>query len=46
MVKVEFTTDFAEKKKGDTMELDSMLASQLIHVDKVAKPYKEKKSSK
>lgn len=44
MIKIEFTEDFATKKKGDTFECDGMLASQLIRVDKVAKIYKEKKN--
>ena len=34
---IDFTTDFATKKKGDTAELNSILASQLVHRDKVAK---------
>jgi hypothetical protein len=46
MVKVEFTSDFATMKKGDVAEFDSMLASHLTQIDKVAKLYKEKKSSK
>ena len=45
-----FTKDFATKKAGDTWTCDSMLASQLVRVDKVAdytdvkaeKPKKEK----
>jgi hypothetical protein len=37
MVKVEFTSDFATKKKGDVWECDSLLASQLVQVEKVAK---------
>ena len=41
-VKIEFTEDFANKKKGDTWECNSQLASHLIHNDKVAKVYKEK----
>jgi hypothetical protein len=39
---IEFTVDFAEKKKGDTMVLDPMLASTLVNQDKVAK-YKDVK---
>jgi len=39
MVEVEFTTDFADKKKGDRFKCDSMLASQLVGVDKVAKVF-------
>ena len=34
---VEFTKDFAKKKKGDKGSYDSMLASRLVHKDKVAK---------
>lgn len=36
MKKVEFIKDFANKKKGDTFECDSMLANQLVNSDKVA----------
>jgi len=42
MVKVEFTEDFAGKKKGDVWECDSLLASQLVRIDKVAKYYEPK----
>jgi hypothetical protein len=42
MVTIEFTKKFATKKKGDKMEVDSMLASQLIK-EKVAKIIKVKK---
>jgi len=42
MREVEFLKDFATKKKGDVWECDSQLASQLVHIDKVAK-YKEPK---
>ena len=42
-VLVEFTKDFAGKVKGDKESYDSMLASQLVHNDKVAKYFKEKK---
>ena len=42
MRKVEFTKDFATKMKGDVWECDSQLASQLVHVDKVAKYYEPK----
>ena len=42
MKKIQFTKDFAIKKKGDVWECDSMLAHNLIHKDKVAKIYKEK----
>lgn len=47
MVKVVFTKDFANKKKGDSFECDGMLASQLINVDKVAKKeLKEERNTK
>jgi len=36
MVTVEFLKDFATKKKGDTMELDGMVANELFK-KKVAK---------
>jgi hypothetical protein len=36
-VLIEFTKDFANKKKGDTMELDSMVASTLIRENKAKK---------
>ena len=36
MVTVEFLKEFATKKKGDTMDVDSMLARDLIN-KKVAK---------
>ncbi len=38
-VKVQFTKDFATKKKGDIWECDSQLANRLIHKNKVAKKY-------
>jgi hypothetical protein len=38
---VEFTKDFATKKKGDKQEYNSMLASHLVHKDKVAKYVKK-----
>jgi hypothetical protein len=34
---IEFTTDFATKKKGEKIEVNSMLASNLVHQNKVAK---------
>ena len=37
MLEVEFTEDFATKLKGDKWLCDSLLASHLVHVDKVAK---------
>lgn len=45
MVKVVFTKDYATKQKGDSMEVDSMLARNLINkkVAKVAKVVKKKK---
>jgi hypothetical protein len=46
MLKVEFLEDFATKKKGDVWECDSLLASQLVNVEKVAKYYEEKKAVK
>jgi len=45
-VKIEFTKDFATKKKGDVLEYNSQLASLLINRDKVAKVYKKKSKSK
>lgn len=36
MRKVEFVTDFANKSKGDILLCDSMLASHLVNIDKVA----------
>lgn len=45
MREVEFTKDFATKKKGDKWACDSMLASRLVHIDKVAK-YTKKKVAK
>jgi hypothetical protein len=40
MVKVEFITDFATKRKGEAWSCDSMLANSLIR-RKVVKVYKE-----
>jgi len=42
MVTVVFTTDFANKKKGEVFECNSLLASQLINGDKVAEYFVEK----
>lgn len=42
-VKIEFTKDFANRKKGETWSCDGMLASQLVRVDKVAKFKEEEK---
>ena len=41
-MKVVFLKDYATKKKGDVMELDSLIASGLIK-RKVAKKHKTKK---
>jgi hypothetical protein len=42
MKEIEFTQDFANNKKGDIVKnLDSMLASNLVHVEKVAKYYEK-----
>lgn len=46
MKKVEFTKDFANKKKGDILSCDGMLASQLVRVSKVAKYCKDTKQDK
>ncbi len=46
MIEVEFTEDFATKKKGEKWECDSILASHLVHFDKVAKYTKEVKEVK
>ena len=37
MKKVKFTKKFATKQKGEIIEVDSQLASQLVRVDTVAK---------
>jgi hypothetical protein len=42
MVEIEFTKDFATKKKGDKWACDSMLANRLIN-EKVAKIAKQVK---
>lgn len=42
MKKIEFTEDFANNKKGDIVDnLDSILASNLVHIEKVAKYYEK-----
>lgn len=41
---IKFNKDFATKKKGDVLECDGQLASQLVHIDKVAKYVKETKA--
>jgi len=46
MVKIEFTKDFATKKKGEKLKCDSMLANRLVHKEKVAKYFKEKEDKK
>jgi len=43
---VEFTKDFATKKKGDKGSYDGMLASHLVNIDKVAKYVKDEKPKK
>jgi hypothetical protein len=43
MVTIVFTKDFATKKKGDEWTCDSLLASHLIRIDKVAKLKTSKK---
>lgn len=45
MKEVEFTKDFATKKKGETLTVHPLLASRLINVRKVAK-YVTKKATK
>lgn len=37
MPNIEFIKDFATRKKGDILEFDNQLCSQLVHTDKVAK---------
>lgn len=46
MREVEFTKDFATKKKGEREFYDSTLASHLVNIDKVAKYPKPKKEAK
>ncbi len=41
MKKIQFTKDFATRKKGFIWECDSMLAAQLVNIDKVAKYVKK-----
>ena len=45
MKEIIFTVDFATKKKGDKWVCDSMLANQLVHLDKVAQ-YADAKADK
>lgn len=42
MITIQFTEDFATKKKGDIWTCDGQLAAHLIGVDKVAVKYEEK----
>ena len=42
-VLVEFTKDYANKKKGDREQYDAAFASSLIRQRKVAKQVKERK---
>ena len=46
MIVIEFTKDFATKKKGDIWECDGMLASELINKHKVAKKRVRKPAKK
>jgi hypothetical protein len=41
MKRIEFTKDFANSKKGDVISLDSILASNLVNIEKVAKYWTE-----
>lgn len=41
-----FTKDFADKLKSEEFTCDSMLASHLVNIDKVAKYKTKKKVSK
>lgn len=43
MVKIEFTKDFANRKKGDVMEINTAISSRMINVLKVAKYFEERK---
>jgi len=45
-VEIIFTSDFADKKKGDKMKCNGMLASQLINGDKVAELADEAENKK
>lgn len=42
-VLIEFTEDYATRKKGEKIEVDSLLASDLVRSEKVAKYVKTKK---
>lgn len=43
---IEFTKDYATKKKGDVMEIATMHASYMVHQQKVAKYWVEKPKRK
>ena len=45
-VTIEFTKDFAGKKKGETETYNSQVASLSINRSKVAKVYKKKSKAK
>ena len=45
MRKIEFTKDFATKKKGDKITCDGQLAAQLVRDEKVAKFIGPKKTT-
>lgn len=45
MIKVQFLKSFAGRKKGDIMELDSLIASDLIR-DKIVKKHTAKDKTK
>lgn len=44
MVEIEFTKDFANKKKGDVITVDTMIASSLIKRKVAKKPTKKAKT--
>ena len=47
MKRIEFIKDFANNKKGDVVgNLDSILASNLVNNEKVAKYYEDPKTQK
>lgn len=46
MIEVEFTEDYATRKKGDVVKFAMDLAHQLISVEKVAKIKEVKKTVK
>ena len=43
MKKIQFTVDFGNNKKGDTLNVDVAVAARLVKIRKVAKYFKEKK---